>query len=205
MFDPALLPKRVASDKAERGERARMNVSPLDLRQQRFRKKFRGFDPVEVASFLAAVADDYEQALRETDRLRQDLMRMEAVLTEHREHEKTLQATMMTAQKLSDDIKATAENEARRIVREAESRSDLLLEKTQARLEDIQREIDGLKLKRKDVETSIEANIATLRNTLDFVREQEARERDDRILLHRPRHAEPIEIADAHPTRKVVG
>ena len=47
-----------------------MNVSPLDLRQQRFRKAFRGFDPVEVTAFLVAVADDYEQALRETDRLR---------------------------------------------------------------------------------------------------------------------------------------
>ena len=182
-----------------------MNVSPLDLRQQRFRKAFRGFDPVEVASFLAAVADDYEQALRETDRLRQDLMRMEAVLNEHREHEKNLQNTMMTAQRLSDDIKANAELEARRIIREAEARSDLLLEKTQSRVEDIQREIDGLKLKRKDVETSIEANISTLRNTLDFVREQEARERDDKILLHRPRLAEPIGNADAHQTRKVVG
>ena len=82
MFDPALLPKRVAPDNADRGERTRMNVSPLDLRQQRFRKAFRGFDPIEVTSFLAAVADDYEQALRETDRLRQDLMRMEAVLAE---------------------------------------------------------------------------------------------------------------------------
>ena len=99
----------------------------------------------------------------------------------------------MTAQKLSDDIKANAELEARRIIREAEGRSDLLLEKTQARLEDIQREIDGLKLKRKDVETSIEATIPTLRNTLEFVREQEARERDDKILLHRPRHASTAE------------
>ena len=184
-----------------------MNVSPLDLRQQRFRKSFRGFDPVEVASFLAAVADDYEQALRETDRLRQDLMRMEAILTENREHEKNLQNTLMTAQKLSEDIKSNAELEARRIIREAEGRSDLLLEKTQARLEDIQREIDGLRLKRKDVEISIESNIATLRNTLDFVREQEARERDDKILLHRPRaqHAEPLDSADTHLTRKVVG
>jgi cell division initiation protein len=181
-----------------------MNVSPLDLRQQRFRKSFRGFDPVEVASFLAAVADDYEQALRETDQLKQDLMRMEAVLATHREHEKNLQNTMMTAQKLSDDIKAGAELEARRIVREAEGRSELLLEKTQSRLEDIQREIDGLKLKRKDVETSIEANISTLRNTLDFVREQEARERDDKILFHRPRYAEPIE-AEAPLTRKAAG
>ena len=182
-----------------------MNVSPLDLRQQRFRKAFRGFDPVEVASFLSAVADDYEQALRETDRLRQDLTRMEAVLTEHREHEKNLQSTLMTAQKLSDDIKANAELDAKRIIREAEGRSALLLDKTQGRLEDIQREIDGLRLKRKDVETSIEANIATLRNTLEFVREQEARERDDKILIHRPRHAEPIDTAGAHAARKVAG
>src|SRR5882672_5136180 len=114
-----------------------MNVSPLDMRQQRFRTAFRGFDPVEVASFLVAVADDYEQALRETDRLRQDLMRMEAVLNEHREHEKNLQATMMTAQKLSDDIRAAAELEAKRIIREAEGRSDLLLERAQARVEDM--------------------------------------------------------------------
>jgi cell division initiation protein len=151
-----------------------MNVSPLDLRQQRFRKKFLGFDPVEVQSFLAAMADDYEQALRETDRLRQDLMRSEAVLTELREHERNLQNTLTTAQRLSEEIKANAELEGRRIIRDAEARSELLLEKTQSRLEDIQREIDGLKLKRRDAETSVEATISTLKNTLEFVREQEA-------------------------------
>jgi cell division initiation protein len=210
MFDPDLLEPNRAADKAE-WRRPRMNVSPLDLRQQRFRKALRGFDPVEVTSFLAAVADDYEQALRETDRLRQDLMRMEAVLNQHRDNEQNLRATMLTAQKLSDEIKATADNEGKRIVaaaeaeaarvlRDAESRSDLLLDQTQARLEDIQREIDGLKLKRKDVETTIEASIQALRNTLEFVREQEAREREDRILIHRPRTdaAEP-------PARKIAG
>jgi len=166
-----------------------MNVSPLDLRQQRFTTVLRGFDKVEVTSFLAAVAEDYEQALRETDRLRQDLMRMEIKLKEARESEKNLTSTLMAAQKLADDIKANAEEEGRRIIREAEGRSSLLLEKTQARLEDIQREMDGLKLKRKDVETTIEATIQTLRNTLEFVREQEAREREEKILLHRPRPA----------------
>ena len=170
-----------------------MNVSPLDLRQQRFRSAFRGFDRIEVSSFLMAVADDYEQALRETDRLRQDLTRMEAVLSGHREHEKSLQTTLITAQKLSDDIKANAQEEGRRIIREAQGRSDLLLDKTQARLEDVQREIDGLKLKRRDVETSIESTIQTLRNTLEYVREQEAREREDKILFHRPRQLESMD------------
>ena len=96
----------------------------------------------------------------------------------------------MTAQKLSEDIKTSAELDARRIVNEAEGRSQLLLDKTQSRLEDIQREIDGLKLKRRDVEVSVESIIQTLKNTLEFVREQEQREREERILLHRPRHSE---------------
>jgi cell division initiation protein len=185
-------------------EESPMNVSPLDLRQQRFRTKFRGFDTVEVTSFLTAVAEDYEQALRETDRLRQDLARMDGLLTEHRENEQTLRSTLLTAQRLSDDIQANAGREAERIVHDAEGRSNLLLDKAQARLEDVQREIDGLKLKRKDVETTVESTIQTLRNTLEFVREQEARERDDKILLHRPRHSEP-DTRDAHETRKMMG
>src|SRR5262245_54758282 len=125
-----------------------MNVSPLDLRQTRFRKALRGYDRIEVTSFLAAVADDYEEALRETDRLRQDVTRMEAMLAEHREAEKNLKITLMAAQKLADDIKTQAEQEAGRIVSAAEERAQMILDKAQLRAEDVQREMDGLKLKR---------------------------------------------------------
>ena len=172
----------------------RMNVSPLDLRQQKFRSAFRGLDPVEVSSFLTAVADDYEGALRETDRLRQEVTKLEESLRGHVEQEKNLQNTLLTAQRMADEVKTRAEEEALRIVRDAESRSVMLLEKTQARVEDLQRVIDGLKLKRREVETSLEASIQALRNTLDFVREQDGREQDARdrepkLLQHRPRAA----------------
>src|SRR5215510_10373024 len=115
-----------------------MNVSPLDLRQQRFSNALRGFDKVEVSSFLLAAADDYEQALREADRLRQEVARLEAIVNEQREHERGLKNTLLAAQRLADEIKSNAEQEARRIVRDAQARSDLVLEKMQARLEDVQ-------------------------------------------------------------------
>jgi cell division initiation protein len=162
-----------------------MNVSPLDLRQQTFRSAFRGFDKVEVTSFLTAFAEDYEQALHAADCLRQDMLRMEAIINEHRAHENNLKSTLMTAQKLADDITKRAEDEARRIIRDAETRADLLLEKAQLRLEDIHREIDGMRLKRRDVETTIEATIQTLRNTLEYVHEQEAREREEKPVLRK--------------------
>jgi cell division initiation protein len=160
-----------------------MNLSAHDLRRRRFRSAIRGYNKVEVTAFLSAFADDYEQALRETEKLRQDVARMEAVINEHREHERTLKITLVTAQRLADEMKAQAELESQRLVRDAEGRAGMLTDKAQSRLEDIQREIDGLRLKRKDVEGSIEATIQTLRKTLDFVREQDAREAGDRSLL----------------------
>jgi len=185
-----------------------MNISPIDLRQQRFRTALSGFDKVEVASLLAAVADDYEQALREADRLRQDLSRMEAALSEHREHERNLRNTLLTAQRLADELRDNAEQEAKRIIREAEVRADLLVEKAQLRLDDIQRDIDGLRLKRREVETSLESTIQTLRSTLDYVRERDGRDAEDKILLHRPRQVGDTSIneetAPRGPERRVV-
>jgi cell division initiation protein len=167
-----------------------MKVTPLDLRQQKFQTAMRGYDRGEVAALLAEAADDYENALRDNDRLRQELGKVEALLNEHRGQERNLSNTLITAQKLADEIRDNAQQEAGRIVREAEGRADLLLQKCQARVEDVQREIDGLRMKRREVETSLEGIIGTLNNTLGFVREQDARHRDEKILLHRPRQTD---------------
>jgi cell division initiation protein len=176
-----------------------MKVTPLDLRQQRFQTVLRGYDRGEVNAFLAEAADDYENALRDNDRLRQEINRAEAMLIEHRGQEKNLSSTLMTAQKLSDEIKEHAQHEAMRIIREAEGRADLLLQKAQVRAEEVQREIDSLRLKRREVESSLESIIATLQNTVLFVREQDQRQRDEKILLHRPRVTDGVP-ATASPT-----
>jgi cell division initiation protein len=150
----------------------------------------RGYDRAEVESFLHETAEDYEQALRDADRLRDELARAQVSLDEHRESERNLRNTLLTAQRLADEIKQNAESEGKRVVREAEGRADLLMQKTQTRLEEVQREIDGLRLKRRDVEASVESTISALRNALDFVREQDQKEREDKVLLHRPRVVE---------------
>jgi cell division initiation protein len=162
-----------------------MRIAPLDLRQQRFKKVMRGFDPTEVVAFLTEAADDYEHALREIDRLRQDLARMEALLTEHREREANLRNTLMTAQRLVDEMKEAAQNEAKMIVREAQGRADLLLQKAQVRLDEVERDITELKLRRHGVEASLEGSIQALYHALEFIRDQE--KPDEKVLLHRPR------------------
>jgi len=172
-----------------------MKVTPLDLRQQKFKTVMRGYDRAEVEAFLNETAEDYEQALREADRLRDDLVRSQSSLDEHREGERNLRNTLLTAQRLADEIRNNAEAEGKRLIREAEGRTDLMISKAQARLDEVQREIDGLRLKRRDVENSLESTISTLRNSLEFVREQDQKERDEKILLHRPRPTEAQPVA----------
>jgi cell division initiation protein len=166
-----------------------LTVSPIDLRQRKFAGAMRGFDRQEVTTFLAEASVDYENALRENDRLRQEIVRLRASLNQFRELEGSLKSTLMSAQKVADDIHENAAQESKRIVSDAEARAELAMQKVQVKLEAAQREIDSLKLKRREVETSIEATISTLKSTLDFVREQDRRERDNRdtnVVPHRP-------------------
>jgi cell division initiation protein len=165
-----------------------MRVAPLDLRQHRFKTVLRGFDKTEVVALLTEAADDYEHALREMDRLRQDVSRLESLLGEHREREANLRNTLLTAQRLADEIKDAAQNEARLVVKEAQGRADLLLQKGQVRLEEVERDINEMRLRRRGVEGTLEASIQALYHALEFIREQDRP--DDRVLLHRPRQAD---------------
>jgi cell division initiation protein len=166
-----------------------MKVTPLDLRQMQFTGAMRGYDKQEVRAFLADAADDYEGALREIDRMKQELQKSDTALAEHRDREISLRNTLLTAQRLADQIKENAEQEARMIVREAEGRADLLLQKAQARLQELEREIAELKLRRRDAEATLEASISALANALNFVRSKDEVTKDEKVLLHRPRPA----------------
>jgi cell division initiation protein len=169
-----------------------MRISPMDMRQQRFRAAFRGYDRTEVVAFLTEAADDYEHAMREIDRLRGDFTRMEALLVEHRQRENNLRDTLVTAQRVSDEMKEVAQNEAKLIVREAQGRADLLLQKAQARLEELDHDINELKLRRRDTEGSLEGAIQALYRALEFIRDQDDTRGDEKVLLHRPRQAEAV-------------
>jgi cell division initiation protein len=171
-----------------------MRIGPLDLRQQRFKTALRGFDRTEVVAFLTEAAADYEHALREIDRLRQDLHHMESQLSEHRDRETNLRNTLLTAQRLADEVKTSAQNEAKMIVREAQGRGDLLLQKAQARLEEVERDIAEMRLRRRGVEGTLESSIQSLYHALEFIREQDKPE--DKVLLHRPRPSDA-----QHPQR----
>ena len=166
-----------------------ITITPLDMRQARFSTALRGFDKDDVTTFLQEAAEGFDHAMRENERLRMEIVRLEASLNQYREMEGGLKSTLMSAQKIADDMRENARQEAARLVREAEGRVELMMQKAQAKTEDIEREIDGLRIKRREAETNVEATISALHNTLDFIREQDRREREDRVVQHRPKIA----------------
>ncbi|MBA3948686.1 MAG: DivIVA domain-containing protein [Acidobacteria bacterium] len=177
------------SSTQDRGQfERRMRITPLDLRQQRFKVGMRGFDKTEVVAFLTEAADDYELVVREMDRLRGETARMEALLNEHRSREANLRDTLVTAQQLSSQVREQGQREAKLIVDEAQKRAALIIERAHARLQAVERDINELYLRRRDAEGSLEATIQALYRALEFVKEQGAKDTgDDKILLHRPR------------------
>ncbi|HEY0880721.1 MAG TPA: DivIVA domain-containing protein, partial [Archangium sp.] len=97
-----------------------MKMTPLDIRQKRFEGALRGYSKKEVEAFLELTAGEFEEVVRENISLKEELKRVQARLEQHLEREKALQETMVTAQRISEDVKSQAKKEAEVIVADAE-------------------------------------------------------------------------------------
>src|SRR5262249_10352604 len=137
MFDRTTTPSHIDDPAVPQPPERVMRITPMDMRQQRFKTAMRGHDRTDEVALFTDATEDYGHARRETDRLRSDVMRLEALLAEQREREMTLRDSLLTAQKVSDGMRDGAQNEARLIIREAQGRADLLLQKAQSRLEEM--------------------------------------------------------------------
>jgi cell division initiation protein len=124
-----------------------MRLSPLDIRQQQFTvRMFRGLDPQEVDAFLEDVAEDYESVLKENALLKEQLGAHEERARSVGDVERVLKDTLVTTQKLTEEMKEAARRDAQLILREAEVNSEKLLE--DARAEEARMRADIKQLRR---------------------------------------------------------
>jgi len=129
-----------------------MRISPLDIRQQQFTVKWlRGFDIHEVDAFLDDIAEDYEAALKENAQLKEQVGTFEERSRGLAERERALQDTLVTTHRLGDEMKATARREADILMREAELRSEKIIEEGRAEEARIRSEIQTLRRLRRQL------------------------------------------------------
>jgi len=123
-----------------------MKLTPLDIRRQTFKKKgMGGYDPGEIHAFLETVAGEFEELSRENTSLAERMNGLEGKIEDYRRMEKTLQDTLLSAQKTSEELRKNAEQRGDLLVKEAQLKADQIISEARARLMDLQRQIADLK------------------------------------------------------------
>jgi cell division initiation protein len=151
-----------------------MKITPLDIQNHRFKKGFRGYDRQEVEIFLEMVAGEYENLIKENNYLGEELSRKNTELAEYREREQTLKDTMITAQRIAQDMKQNVAKEAQIILSEAEMEADRIIKKAHERVISLQDEISDLKRQRLRAEEDLRGMLTTHLKLLDIASEEEA-------------------------------
>jgi cell division initiation protein len=147
-----------------------------------FSIRFRGFDRTEVVAALAKLASENEEARREIDRLGAEIDRLQATVADQLVSERHVQRALIAASKVADEIRGRAEEDARRITRDAEDRGEGTVQRLRDQARSIEGQIDALLARRREVEASIESFIKVISAELEHVREQESADSADGAL-----------------------
>ncbi len=125
-----------------------MRITPLDIRKQPFRKKMFGFDPDEVNSFLEMIASEFETVIAQHNETMTHNKMMVQKLEEYAKIEKTLNETLLTAQKATDDSRHNAQKEAELIIKDAQIRAGRYEDESRRRVHELESELVSLKNQR---------------------------------------------------------
>ena len=105
-----------------------MALTPLDIHNKEFHVKLRGYDQDEVNDFLDQVIKDYEQALKENERLTDSLKQNQEKLKYFNDLKDSLNQSIIVAQEAADKVKANSQREAEIINREAQKQGQDIID-----------------------------------------------------------------------------
>ncbi len=166
-----------------------MRITPLDVRDHPFRRRVSGYDREEVDTFLRAVADDYEAALRETQKLRQRVAELQGRVDVLASNEDVLKETLTTAQRLSEDLKSTAVKEAEVLLSEAEIKAEKILDAAHRRAARLAEDIREMKTLRTRLASSVRGTIETHLSLLEGLADDGRAEGPEAKVTYLPRAA----------------
>jgi len=132
-----------------------MRITPIDIQQQQFKSRLMGYDKVGVDHFLELLAGEIERLLRQNQDLQEELARCKSTLAEMREREATLKETLLTTQKITDELKANARREAELVLTDAELRAERLMHNAEDQRLQLIGEIQEIKRQKIAFETSL--------------------------------------------------
>jgi cell division initiation protein len=159
-------------------------LTARDVENQDFARKMRGFDVDDVRLYLKAVSEEIERLNLENSSLTEENAAQKARLEDFKERERTLQETLVTAQRMSADMKERSRAEADLLVKEARVKAERILEQAQDQLGALEDEIGRLRLEKDAFENRLRSAIEEHLSLLDL-RKQEKADLDNLRFLRR--------------------
>ena len=132
-----------------------MRITPMDIQQQQFKTRPFGYDKNAVDTFLEQLADELERTHRRHQELKEETVRLRASVEEMRQREATLKETLLTTQRMTDEIKANARKEAEILIAEAGLRGERIVRDAEERRIQLIIEIQELKRQKIAFETAV--------------------------------------------------
>ncbi|MBC7529400.1 MAG: DivIVA domain-containing protein [Chthonomonadaceae bacterium] len=98
-------------------------ITPIDVLNTRFTRRFAGYALTEVDEFVQKVASDLEAALTESATQKEKIAGLERELGQYRNLETAMRDALMLAQKAADETRAAAQFSSDGILQEAHRRA----------------------------------------------------------------------------------
>jgi cell division initiation protein len=164
-------------------------LSPKDIETERFPTRVRGYGREEVRLYLRSIAEELHRVTVQNAEMREETGALREQLRQAQSREQTLQQTLVSAQKMAEELKLRAQEEAELTIREARIRSERLLEQSQDQLARIEDEIRRAKLERDAFENRLRGAVEEHLSLLEL-RQSDRSELDNVRYLHRNPGAE---------------
>ncbi len=162
-----------------------MKITPLDIQQQQFKTRFRGFDIREVDAFLEQMADAFETLQKDNQNRSEAVRRLELEIQGYKKREETFKRALLNSQKVLDQMKDNARKSAELIIAESEVKAEKILNKAHNRLAQLHEDIAELKRQRTQIEVQISSIIEAHSRLLEIGKEgmKESDEEDAKVRV----------------------
>jgi cell division initiation protein len=128
-----------------------MSLTPVEIRHVKLRRRPLGYDRKATDRLLADIVSSFEQVWRERADLRDAMEDVEVELARQKEIEGALRSTLISAERMADDVRTQARREADVIVSEARSTAREIVAGAENERERIHGEIRRLRALEVDV------------------------------------------------------
>ncbi len=144
-----------------------MSLTPVEIRHVRIGRRPLGYQRPGVDRLLDDIASSYEDVWRDRADLRDEIERLEVELRRQREIEEALRNTLLSAERMADELRARAHQEADLIVEEARAKAREIAASAEAEEQRVRDEIRRLRALEADVRAEFRAFLASALERLE--------------------------------------